>query len=73
MIVALTPTLWYGAAVPFASATMGVVAYRSFTLFVPMPGAFAALPKLRALGRRGEDAPSGTGTGTNKGEPALQH
>jgi uncharacterized membrane protein YbhN (UPF0104 family) len=73
MIVALTATLWYGAAVPFASATMGVVAYRFFTLFVPMPGAFGALPKLRALGRRGEDAPTGRGTGTDKGEPALEH
>jgi hypothetical protein len=73
MIVALVPTLWYGAAVPFASATMGVVAYRFFTLFVPMPGAFASLPKLRELGRRGEEAPTGHGTSTNKGEPALSH
>jgi uncharacterized membrane protein YbhN (UPF0104 family) len=72
MVVALTPTLWYGAAVPFATATMGVVCYRFFTLFVPMPAAFAALPKLRALGRHGEDA-SGSGTRTNKGEPALEH
>jgi hypothetical protein len=73
MICALVPTLWYGAAVPYAVATMGVVAYRFFTLFLPMPGAFAALPELRALGRRGEDAPTGEGTGTSKGEPALQH
>lgn len=73
MIVALTPTLWYGAGVPFASATMGVVAYRFFTVFLPMPPAFAALPKLRALGRHGEDAPTGGGTGTTKGEPALEH
>lgn len=73
MIVALVPTLWYGAAVPLASATMGVVAYRFFTLFLPMPWAFAALPTLRKLGRRGEEAPTGGGTGTNKGEPALSH
>lgn len=37
MVVALAPTLWYGAAVPFATATLGVVCYRFFTLFVPMP------------------------------------
>jgi hypothetical protein len=73
MTVALTPTLWYGAAVPFATATMGVVAYGFFTLFVPMPAAFAAIPKLRELGRRGEDAPSGAGSDASKDEPALQH
>jgi uncharacterized membrane protein YbhN (UPF0104 family) len=72
MVVALTPTLWYGAGVPFAAATLGVVCYRFFTLFVPMPPAFAALPKLRALGRHGEDS-SGGGTHTSKGEPALEH
>lgn len=72
MLVALVPTLWYGAAVPFAAATLGVAFYRFFTLFVPMPPAFAALPKLRAIGERGEDA-SGKGTITTKGEPALQH
>lgn len=73
MIVALVPTLWYGAAVPFASATMGVIAYRFFTLFVPMPGAFLSLPTLRDLGRRGEEAPTGRGTRTDKDEPALLH
>ena len=72
MLVALVPTLWYGAAVPFAAATLGVAAYRLLTLFAPLPAAFASLPKLRALGERGEDA-SGTGTSTTKGEPALQH
>jgi uncharacterized membrane protein YbhN (UPF0104 family) len=72
MVVALVPTLWYGAGVPYAAATMGVVAFRFMTLFIPMPGAFIALPKLRELGRHGEDS-SGEGTGTNKGEPALQH
>lgn len=73
MIVALVPTLWYGAAVPFATATMGAVAYRLFTLFVPMPAGFLSLPKLRELGRRGEEAPTGGSTSTNKGEPALSH
>ncbi len=72
MLVALVPTLWYGAAVPFAAATLGVAAYRLFTLFAPMPAAFASLPKLRAVGESGEDA-SGRGTSTTKGEPALQH
>jgi hypothetical protein len=72
MIVALVPALYYGAAVPFAAATLGVVAYRLFTLWVPLPFAFAALPKLRELGSTGEGAPSG-GTHTDKGEPALEH
>lgn len=72
MLVALVPTLWYGAAVPLAVATLGVAAYRLLTLFAPMPAAFAALPKLRALGERGEDV-SGKGTRTTKGEPALEH
>ncbi|MGE5617514.1 MAG: hypothetical protein ACM3UX_01105 [Candidatus Woesearchaeota archaeon] len=72
MIVALVPTLWYGGAVPFAAATLGVVAYRFFTLWVPLPGALAAIPKLRELGRTGEGT-SGGGTRTSKGEPALQH
>lgn len=73
MFVALTATLWNAAGVPFAAATLGVAAYRLFTLFGPMPFGLAALPKLRALGRRGEDA-QGRGTRTTKGgEPALQH
>lgn len=72
MIVALVPTLWYGAAVPFATATLGVAAYRFFTVWVPLPAAFAALPKLREIGRSGEDA-GGGGTRVDKGEPALQH
>lgn len=72
LIVALTPTLWYGAAVPFAAATLGVAAYRFLTLWVPLPGALAVLPKLRELGRTGEES-SGKGTDTDKGEPALEH
>lgn len=72
MVVALVATLWYGGAVPFAAATLGVAAYRLFTLWVPLPAALAALPKLRALGREGEDS-SGGGTRADKGEPALQH
>jgi hypothetical protein len=72
MLVALVPTLWYGAAVPFAAATLGVAAYRFFTLFAPMPIGFAALPKLRGLRARGEGA-AGEGTSATKGEPALEH
>lgn len=70
--VALVPTLWYGAAVPYAAATLGVAAYRLFTLFGPMIGALAGLPALRELGRSGKGS-SGEGTSTTKGEPALQH
>lgn len=72
MLVALVPTLWYGAAVPFAAATLGVAAYRSFTLWLPLPPALVAIPKLRELGRTGEDS-SGQGTRIDKGEPALEH
>ncbi|MGH2857600.1 MAG: hypothetical protein ACRDMJ_08950, partial [Solirubrobacteraceae bacterium] len=56
MLVALVATLWYGAAVPFAAATLGVAAYRFFTLWAPLPPALAALPQLRALGRAGADS-----------------
>lgn len=72
MIVALVPTLWYGAGVPYAAATLGVVAYRFLTLWAPLPWSLAAIPKLRELGRRGEHT-SGRGTRTDKGEPALEH
>ncbi len=72
MIVALVPTLWYGAAVPYATATLVVAAYRLFTVWAPLPGAFAALPKLRELGRSGEGS-SGGGTRSDNHEPALEH
>ena len=55
-----------------ASDSSGPAAYRLFTLFAPMPAAFVSLPKLRALGERGEGS-TGKGTSTSKGEPALQH
>jgi hypothetical protein len=47
LLVALVPTLWYGAAVPFAAATLGVAAYQFFTLWLPLPAALVALPRLR--------------------------
>ena len=50
LMVALVPTVWYGAAVPFAAATLGVVAYRVLTLWLPLPGALIALPAIRAFG-----------------------
>ena len=72
MLVALVATLRYGVAAPLVAATLGVAAYRFLTLWVPLPAALAALPKLRALGRQGEDS-SGRGTKMDQGEPALQH
>lgn len=73
VLVALVATLWNAAGVPFAAATLGVAAYRLFTVFAPIPLGLIALPKLRALGRRGEDS-AGEGTRTTQvGEPALQH
>jgi hypothetical protein len=72
MTVALVPTLWYGAAVPFAAATLGVAVYRFFTLWMPVPPALTAIPKLRALGRSGENT-SGRGAAATRGEPALGH
>jgi hypothetical protein len=51
LLVALVPTVWYGAAVPLAVATMGVAAFRFFTLWLPLPAALVALPRLRRVGR----------------------
>ncbi len=53
MTLALVPTLWYGGAVPYAAATLGVAAYRFFTLWLPLPWALAAIPKLRELSPTG--------------------
>jgi hypothetical protein len=58
--------------VPFAVATLGVASYRVLTVGLPLPFSLAAIPKLRELGRTGEDS-TGSGTATAKGEPALQH
>jgi hypothetical protein len=49
-----------------------VFAWRFFTLWVPMPLAFAALPHLRALGERYDETPA-EGTSQDEREPALQH
>jgi uncharacterized membrane protein YbhN (UPF0104 family) len=71
LMCALPPTLWYSGA-PWAAAVLGVFAWRFFTLWVPMPLAFAALPHLRALGERYDETPA-EGTSQDEREPALQH
>jgi hypothetical protein len=71
LMTALPPTLWYSGA-PWATAVLGAFAWRSFTLRVPMPFSFPALPRLRALGEKAEETP-GEGTETEEDEPALQH
>lgn len=43
-------TLWDSGA-PLAAAVAGVLAYRVANLWLPMPAAFAMLPRLRAIGR----------------------
>jgi hypothetical protein len=47
--LALVPAVWYGAAVPFAVATLGVAAYQFLTLWAPLPASLFVLPVLRAL------------------------
>lgn len=56
LTVALVPTVWYGAAVPFAAATMGVCTYRFFTLWLPIPAGVVVLPRLRRLLKRAREA-----------------
>jgi uncharacterized membrane protein YbhN (UPF0104 family) len=65
LVVALTPTLWFGASVPFAAATLGVFAYQFMTLWLPMPASFAALPALRALGQKAADTAKGAAGGVS--------
>lgn len=71
MTVALVPTLWFGAAVPLAPATLGVVVYRLFTLWVPLPAALLAIPRLRQLRRAGEDGAERE-SHLDRGQPALE-
>jgi uncharacterized membrane protein YbhN (UPF0104 family) len=71
LMVALPPTLWVSGA-PWTPAVLGTFAYRVFTLWLPMPASFYALPTLRALGERKADTP-GEGTVVDQKEPALQH
>jgi uncharacterized membrane protein YbhN (UPF0104 family) len=53
---ALPLTLW-GSGAPLAAAISGVLAYRVFNLWAPMPAAFASLPRLRTVGARSQQAP----------------
>jgi len=57
--LALVPSIWYGAAVPFAAATLGVAAYQFFTLWVPLPGSLLVVPVLKTLreAKRRPDVP----------------
>lgn len=70
LMAALPPTLWYCGA-PWAPAMLGVFAYRFFTLWLPLPFSFLALPKLRELGRRSGELPPEE-TEAERKEPALQ-
>jgi uncharacterized membrane protein YbhN (UPF0104 family) len=63
---AIVPTLWISGA-PYAAAALGAFAYRFFTLWIPLPFSFAALPHLRRLAR--EHAQDGEGV--EESEPAL--
>jgi hypothetical protein len=56
LLVALVPTVWYGAAVPYAAATLGVAAYRAIILWLPLPGAIIALPVIRGLDSGDKDS-----------------
>ena len=51
LMVALPPTLWVSGA-PWAPAVLGSFVYRFFTLWVPLPFSFLALPRLRELASR---------------------
>lgn len=50
LMVVLPLTLWYSGA-PFATAVVGVLAYRVLTLWVPLPASLVALPALREVDR----------------------
>jgi uncharacterized membrane protein YbhN (UPF0104 family) len=71
LMCALPPTLWQCGA-PWPAAVLATFAWRFFTLWVPMPVSFLALPVLRALGEQAEETP-GEGTTQSEDEPALQH
>jgi hypothetical protein len=69
-MAALPPTLWQSGA-PWAPAVLGVFAYRFFTLWLPLPFSFLAIPKLRDLGRESGALPSEE-TEEEEEEPAIQ-
>ncbi|HET8527745.1 MAG TPA: lysylphosphatidylglycerol synthase domain-containing protein [Gaiellaceae bacterium] len=69
LMCALPPTLWQCGA-PWPAAVAGTIAWRFFTLWLPMPLSFAAIPRLRALGGRAEHRPA-EGAERREEEPAL--
>ncbi len=70
LTLVLPLTLWYSGA-PLAVATAGIFAYRILTLALPLPFALAALPGLRAMGRRRDTGAPGS-TRQPSDEPALR-
>lgn len=70
LTLVLPLTLWYSGA-PLAVATAGIFAYRILTLALPLPFALAALPGLRAMGRRRDVGGPGIAEQPSD-EPALQ-
>jgi uncharacterized membrane protein YbhN (UPF0104 family) len=71
LMCALPPTLWQAGAL-WPPAVAATIAWRFFTLWLPMPFSFLALPTLRSLADRTRDTPQ-EGTHVDKKEPALQH
>lgn len=69
LMAALPPTLWQCGA-PWVPAVLGTFAYRFFTLWLPMPFSFAAVPKLRQLGRESGELPEEE-TEAEQAEPAV--
>jgi hypothetical protein len=70
LMAAVPPTLWVSGA-PWVPAVLGTLAYRVFTLWLPMPLAFAALPRLRELGHETEQ-PAEAPEPVEEKEPALR-
>ncbi|HEY2579820.1 MAG TPA: hypothetical protein VGI74_26205, partial [Streptosporangiaceae bacterium] len=70
LALVLPLTLWYSGA-PLAVATVGIFAYRILTLALPLPFALAALPGLRAMGRRRDTQAPGIAEQPSD-EPALR-
>ena len=69
LMAALPPTLWQCGA-PWVPAVLGTFAYRAFTLWMPMPLSFLAIPKLRQLGRESAELPDAE-TEAEEKEPAV--
>lgn len=70
LMAALPATLWYTGA-PLATAVVGIFVFRVFTMWLPMPFAFAALPTLRQLGHQRVEGARDEAE-SERGEPALE-